>query len=175
MLDKYHDKLVADLAAHYGDSLETVEAYFPELQSESPDAGLVINTPAVLVEIETLEDAEDAELGDGRDALLCKVTVHCVLGTQTENLQRALRNFAAETLRFIKAWRFSNNDECNTSTQPEQIQAMPGRFKRGTTGYDSWVVIFDQVVYLGEEAWKPQPIPHTVHFGDQQVVGDVDE
>jgi hypothetical protein len=161
-MDDYHTALVDAIKNHFGDSLNTVQAYFPIYQSEDLDKGLQIETPAVLVEIEQFYADADLDAGDGRDALILQVALHCVLGDQTPNLQQELRNFAAEMLRLLKNKRLT---PCASSQIPQNMQAMPGRFAKGQGGYDSFVVVFEQTVYLGEAAWQPQAPPQTVWFG----------
>ena len=161
MLDLYHDKLVSDVKAIFGDSLETVDTYFPDDDENTQSAGIVINTPAALIEIETLDDAPDdapdddlGDEGDGRDALLCTVSIHCVLGTNTANLQRELWNFAAELMRGMKRHDFGLHEE-NAGGRPSDVNALAGRFVKGQAGYDSRVVSFNQVVYVGDEQFEP--------------------
>lgn len=162
-LTVYHEALVTGIQAHFGDSLETVQAYFPDWQSENAEAGLQLNTPAALIEIERLGVSEEADRGDGTDAINCQVAIHCVLGSATENLQQELRGFAAEMMRLLRSRKLS---ACTASGQPEEIEAMPGVFKQGAAGYDSFVVVFQQVVYLGENVWAlpAGSIPQQVSF-----------
>lgn len=161
-LTNYHQALIDAIAAYFGDSLETVQAYFPQHQSEDQNVGLLINTPAVLVEIERLNLSEEAERGDGTDAIECSVVIHCLLSSQTENLQLELRNFAAEMLRLLAKHGFM---PCGQVTRPQSLDALPGTFKAGQGGYDSFVVTFTQVIYLGESVWKPNAVPHQIYFG----------
>lgn len=145
-LELYQHTLLAGLRAHFGDSLETVQAYLTE-QTANLDVGLTINTPALILEIERLASVSD-DRGDGRDALRCGVLVHCILGSQTPNLQIELRNFAAEVMRWLS--NSSNWPACGSIEPIEELDALPGRWKQGQSGYDSFVVTFDQVVYLGD-------------------------
>ena len=168
MLKDYHDSLVKLIADHFGDSLDTVQAYFSETQSNDPESGLVINTPAALVEVERFGEDVDEDQADGTDPIRCHVAIHCVLGSQTENLQHEIRNFAAEVIRLIRKKRPGG---CDRSEKPEELEAMPGRFKAGTAGYDSFVVVFSQVIHLGEVAWKPEVIPQQIYFGRAPLIG----
>ena len=156
MLDNYHDKLVSDVKALFGDSLTTVQAYFPEDLAGTQEAGIVIDTPAALIEIETIDDAPEDELSDGRDGVLCSVTIHCILSTTTANLQRELWNFAAELMRGMRARDFGLHEE-NTAGRATDVTALPGRFSNGASGYDSRAVNFNQVVFLGDEKWDGLP------------------
>jgi hypothetical protein len=145
-LELYQQILLDGLRAHFGDSLETVQAYLNE-QTADLDAGLTINTPALILEIERLGRVSD-ERGDGRDAIRCSVLVHCILGSQTPYLQIELRNFAAEVMRWLG--NSSQLHPCGSVESIDELDALPGRWKQGQTGYDSFVVMFDQVVYLGD-------------------------
>ncbi|SKA72246.1 hypothetical protein SAMN02745130_01012 [Thiothrix eikelboomii] len=145
-LELYQQILLDGLRAHFGDSLETVQAYLNE-QTADLDAGLIINTPALILEIERLGSVSD-ERGDGRDALRCGVLVHCILGSQTPHLQIELRNFSAEVMRWLS--NSSKLHACGQVEPIEELDALPGRWKQGQAGYDSFVVTFCQVVYLGD-------------------------
>lgn len=155
MLDAYHEKLVSDVKAIFGDSLTTVDAYFPEALASVQEAGIVIDTPAALIEIEQLNDSWEDDI-DERGAVLCSVVIHCILSTKTENLQRELWNFSAELMRGMRKHGFGLVDS-ESGGKPEMIQSLPGRFDNSEAGYDSRSVVFEQVVFLGEKTWQPAP------------------
>ena len=162
MLDAYHQGLIDGISRYFGDSLNTVSAYFPKNDNENkPNQGILIKTPAALIDIEMLDGVN--EIGDGRDSIQCHVSIHCVLGSQTENLQQQLRNFSAEMMQQIKNKRFGT---CHLAGHAEEITALPGYFKKEKTGYDSWVVSFIQSIYLGE---VDQPWGTGVDFIPQEV------
>ena len=171
-LTDYHERLVDGIRTHFGDSLQTVQAYFPDWQSDNLDSGLLIDTPAALVEIERLEAVPEDGRGDSTDAVLCHVAIHCVLGSQTQHLQRELRNFAAAVLSLV-----SNRGlvGCNGVGEAESAQAMPGVFRTGQAGYDSFVVVFQQIVFIGDNIWQPTATPQAVYFRhsvNEQHLGD---
>ena len=162
-LDAYHAALVAFFKGKFGDSLGTVQAYFPETQSDDPEAGLTINTPALLVELEKHSTGQD--LGDERTAVKCEISIHCILGTGTPNLQQELRNFGVEVQRLLTdkgsliAGREGfclGGDAGVEASSPEDVNGMPGWWQKGgASGYDSWAVIFEQTVWIGESVWSP--------------------
>lgn len=162
MLDDYHDnliKLIKDHKEYFAGSLQTVNAYLPDNENMQ-ESGMVINTPAAIIDIEMIEFGE--AVGDGRDTILCNVAVHCLLSTKTKNLQRQLRNFASQMLLL-----FNNHhpDFCSTDKATEVV-AVPGNFQGGKQGYDSWVVSFTQSVLAGESVWDAEKIiPSEVFFG----------
>lgn len=154
-LDAYHDALVAFFVAKFGDSLDTVQAYFPDTQSDDPESGLTIDTPAILIELE--KHSEGKKQGDGRAVVNCEIAVHCILGTSTPNLQRELRNFGVEVQRLLTEQGFCLHEV--PAGTPEDVNGMPGWWqKAGAGGYDSWVVIFEQTVLIGESVWSPKLI-----------------
>lgn len=169
-LDAYHEKLLDEIIDAFGDSLDTVQAYIDdEDHPESQESGYTINTPAALVDLEMMDVLVDQ--GDGKDGIQCNVSIHCVLGSATANLQQELRNFAAEMMRQVKNKPFGGVCE-QLAARPEQITAMPGGFKKGKAGYDSWVVSFHQVVFLGEVIWDGEEIdPQKVFFGHAPNIG----
>lgn len=150
-LDAYHDALVDLFRDHFGDSLETVQAYLPDMQSTDPASGLTINTPALLVEIEKTSQGQN--LGDGRTAVECHLAIHCILGVATPSLQRALRNFGVEVQRLLTADGYCLGSVVKAG-QPEDLTGMPGWWQKGGAGgYDSWVVTFDQTLWIGASVW----------------------
>lgn len=162
MLTDYHEILIDNIVQHFGDSLDSVEAYFPADTENTEESGMAINTPAALVAVDMLEDGEDP--GDDRDGIVCNVSIHCVLSTLTPNLDIELRNFAAEMMRSIKRNSFGGVCE-GKAERPEGITAVPGRFEGGKNGYDSFVVSFTQTVFLGERWTGVEISPQKVFFG----------
>lgn len=153
-LDDYHAALVAFFVDKFGDSLDTVQAYFPETQSDDPESGLVVNTPALLVELEKHSTGNSA--GDDRSAIKCEMAIHCILGTLTPNLQQELRNFGVEVQRLLTSKHFCLGGSVSVGS-PEDVNGMPGWWQKGGAGgYDSWVVVFEQTVWIGESVWKPE-------------------
>lgn len=166
-LDAYHDQLVDDIKEFFGNSLKTVQAYFPDDQSEDQEKGLLIETPAALVEVEMLDEADD--LGNGQDSVKCSVSIHCVLGFGTPYLQRELRNFALAMKLQVKNKPFGGVCK-ELSARPEQITAVPGVIEKGK--YDSWVVGFEQIVFVGSAEWEgSDALPRKVFFGRAPYVG----
>ncbi len=156
-LDAYHDALVVLFKNHFGDSLATVQAYLPETQSDDPEAGLTIKTPALLVEIE--KTGQGHNLGDGRVAVYCELAAHCILGTATPKLQQELRNFGVEVQRLLTDLDFCLGKPVSAG-MPEDVNGMPGWWQKGGAGgYDSWVVTFEQTVWIGESVWKGDALP----------------
>ncbi len=165
MLDEYHQSIVAGIREHFGDSLKTVGSYWPAEQQEQ----LLDEAPAVWVEVERMNHIKD--LGDGRDALQCNVIIYCVLAADTQELQPKLRNLSAEMMRFIKNETFG---KCEAKTLAKQISAMPGRFKVGEKGFDSWVVSFTQTIFLDDsDKDKKSTIPQKIYARSDKKVEQV--
>jgi len=159
MLNAYHDNLIKLISDHFGDVLQTVSSYFPVELENTQDAGIVLNTPAALIEIDMLDFPES--IGDGRDSIQCNVIIHCVLGSKTENLQRELRNFAVNMLLLVK----NTPVACGLSADATDIAAMPAGFSADKDGYDSWAVSFSQRLLVGESEWGGEGIiPQEVFF-----------
>lgn len=107
--------------------------------------------PALLINFEELPKAVD--VGDGRYPVNARISLHCVLGYEVKNLQIELQEFAISVSQFV----YENGIWLNGSvvSKPTGITAFPGNFKKATSGgYDSWVVSWDQHLYLGESEWE---------------------
>lgn len=149
LLDPYLAKLEAGIRDVFGDSLAWVGVSTP--QADDPN-GMLVDTPAVIIEVEQLNDAYADDLSDGRDAVVCSVGLYCVLGVKTPNLQQALWNFAAEMMRNLKNNRVGVISD-GLAGRPESVSSHLGRMKLGDGGFDSRVVTFEQTVFLGEQSF----------------------
>lgn len=159
-LKKIHDAQVRFFKSRLESRVETIDAY----RSDAHDKE--INTPALLIELELIDEGRDA--GDGRDALRCSFTAHCILSNLTPNVEIEVRNFAATVFRLIKGNRFGLGE---LADDPEGITAGPGEFKPGAEGYESWYVNWEQNVYLGDSMWEGGIMPHIVKLGWSPDVG----
>lgn len=137
---------------------------FPKVTVESydPDPKLSVLAPALFLELEEFDPGDD--IGDGRLPAQCRFSIHCVLGWEVENLALEIREFAAAVIMFVRdngIWL-----KGSVLTKPKQIGAYPGNFRKDTnSGYDSWVVSWEQTVYLGESIWTADGItPQQVLF-----------
>lgn len=159
-LKTVHDAQVRFFKSRLESRVETVAAYRSDAHDQT------INTPALLLELELLDEGRDA--GDGRDALRCSFTAHCILSNLTDGVEIEVRNFAAEVFRLLIGERFGLGE---LADDPEAISAAPGEFKPGAEGYESWYVNWEQSVYFGESMWEGGIVPHTVKLGWSPDVG----
>ncbi len=107
-----------------------------------------VRTPAVLLEMESAEEGQDP--GDGRIAMRCRMAAHCVLGFQTENIGLEVRSFASQLFTLVTDNKFGLGSDVSW---PEAMELHPGEFKPGKAGFESWCVIWEQTLYLGESEW----------------------
>ena len=119
--------------------LETVEDY---------RIGETLNTPAILIEVESMS-VGDLD-GMGKTPLLLNVALHCILGHTTTNLELEVRDFAAQVLSAMRNQYLSMPDNLKA---PMNLQAQPGEFRPGKGGYDSFAVTYEQLLYIGEPAF----------------------
>lgn len=163
-LNTIHTQIVETLRIAMGNKLETVSAYVPDQER-------LIDTPALMVELETIEDGDDR--GDERIPMVCRFAAHCILSRLTPNVDLAIRDFAAQVLAIVRHNRWGiDTDVCH----PKQLEALPGQFKPGADGYESWVVTWDQTFYLGLSVWDGQGvIPAKVLFGWAPRIGAAHE
>jgi hypothetical protein len=164
-LTEFHAALGNQIAAHFGDNVNTVTWY---QQGETP-AGqpLPIVTPAVILEIENAEEGDD--VGDDRAPLLCHITAYCILGQQTTSLQIQVRDFAAQLFTKVRKnkWGLAHN-----VSFPGMITLGPGKFDPEKNGYDSWFVSWDQTLYLGDSVWDSTGImPTEILWSELPLIG----
>ena len=138
--------------------LETVRAY---------GVGDSMNTPAALLELETVEEGEDD--GSGRIPLRCTWTIHCILSHRTPKVEREVRDFATQVFGIVRRNRWGLPTE-----YPEVLQCGPGEFQPGQEGYESWYVTWEQPFFAGEDVWTGDGIQpdtvYSVHEGEQTEV-----
>jgi hypothetical protein len=152
-----HQAIVEALRERFGDRIATYGAYEPwDPIDDQPTAR--IQTPALLLEVEDFAEA-DLESPDplGRLALTCTLAIHCVLSIQTERLQQRLPQLAAAVLSLVgspqvgQRFRRGNQWGLGIAADPaERPQAQAGEFSPGLHGRDSWLVRWEQTVYLSE-------------------------
>ena len=121
--------------------------------SYSTDSDLSVLAPACLLELEEFPMGADA--GDGRYSAQCNFAIHCVLAYSLENRTAELIEFAAAIAQLVRSSYWLKG----SVTRGEQVEVFPGNFHKDTNGgYESWVVSWQQTVYLGESMWSAEGI-----------------
>lgn len=149
-----HAGILASLEARFGARIARYGAY--ELDDELGDPQREIATPALLLRLESFV-ADLAEPDPwGRLPLRCAWSVRCLLSTETQDLQRTLPQLAAAVvstvipLASVDAGRRGADWGLGGAVGlPEAPSAQPDGL--GIFGADSWVVRWEQVVYVSEE------------------------
>jgi hypothetical protein len=150
--------------------IDALKDRFPKvtIASYDPSENLESLAPACLLNIEELPKAPD--VGDGRYPVLAQFAIHCVLGREVDNLQMELQEFAVAVSQFVYEkgiWLKGSVLE-----KPFNIEAYPGNFRKETKGgFDSWVVNWEQKLYLGASTWQPE----TVKSGIRIAANPTDE
>ncbi|RBO82627.1 hypothetical protein [Marinomonas aquiplantarum] len=138
------------------------------IDSYDPNDNLETLAPACLLNIEELPKAPD--VGDGRYPVVAQLAIHCVLGREVPNLQIELQEFAVAVSQFVYEkgiWLTGSVVE-----KPFNIEAYPGNFRKETQGgFDSWVVNWEQKLYLGASTWQPE----TIKSGIRLATNPIDE
>lgn len=138
------------------DDLDAVlEAIKADLRQVLPEAVMVtdfrlaedgeVKTPALLLDLEQFEENIDA--GFDPCSLRLNFCAYCVLSRQTANVEREAVKFAMTVARRIRRKNFGF-DELG---EPERISAMPGSFRPGQKGYESWAVTWEATLDLPAE------------------------
>ena len=162
-LSSFHQAIIDHLKSGLDQNV-TVDIYDNAFEGNS------IPTPAALIQIAEMGEGQD--IGDDRCPLMVGVSVHCVLSTETPDVQLQIRNFAAQVIRLVRRQLFGL---AGAVSRPIDLDAMPGAVKEGSDevpGFESWVVEFNQTLYLGESVWKPEGVtPSRVYIGISPEIG----
>lgn len=143
-----HDAMLAALQEAYPAPLvATVTAYDPVVAPVTQEAQ-PLTAPALLLHLLAIDPG--AEDGTDRDAARLTWALHCVLSARTADLALEVREFAADVRRFIRYQQWGYPSAVGV---PEALAAQEADFAPGLAGYDSWVVTWEQSVYLGEDIW----------------------
>jgi hypothetical protein len=157
-LKDFHDAIIQAVADHFNGKVNVLA--YPEELSQ-------VQTPAVLLEMESGEDGQD--LGDDRTALRCQFALHCVLSFKTVNIGLAVRDFSSQVFILLKDNLFGLSRDVS---RPENINMSPGEFKPGAAGYESWCVTWEQTIFLGVTTWDDTGVvPETVMLGIAPDIG----
>lgn len=151
-----HDNIAAAVRARFGSRLATVAEYDPvDAHSKT------IKTPAVLLELVEIRPA--GRVTGGRTPAELAWSAHCVLSAATTNVQREVRNFAAQVMQLVDGNRWGLGEAV---TRAEELEAFPGAFKPGDKGFESWIVNWKQTAHLGASWELPDdPVPGEVVIG----------
>lgn len=137
-LHDYHTQLKQALLDAFT-ALQTVEDY---------RVGETLNTPAILIEVESMSFGDID--GAGKMPLLLNMALHCVLGHTTPNIELEVRDFASQVMNFMRNQFLAMPDDLKA---PGNLQAQPGEFRPGKGGYDSFTVTYEQVLLTGTPAF----------------------
>lgn len=141
----YHTQLKQQLTAAFDSQLQTVEDY---------RISDTLKTPAILIEMESM--SVGTLNGEGKTPLNLNMALHCILGHSTENIELEVRDFAAQVLNLMRNQYLEMPDIVDA---PQNLQAQPGELKPGKGGFDSFVVTYEQVLYVGEPAFDLSGVP----------------
>jgi hypothetical protein len=150
-LTDFHAAIAAAIATHFGDNINTTLWY--QQAEDANGQALPVTTPAVILEIESADEGEDA--GDDRAPLLCHISAYCILGQQTSDLQIQTRSFAAQLFALVRKNKWGLGHDVSF---PGGITLGPGKFDPEKTGYDSWFISWDQTLFLGADVWDSSAI-----------------
>lgn len=127
-----------------------VDLFNPASPDEQGNNSGDLQTPAILINLEQMPATGD---NDDRDSIQGRFALHCILGNETPNLAIEIRAMSAAVLSHVRkngSWLPGQR----MTDPPTDIYAIPGYFSsRPNTGYDSWMVLFEQVLHLGPSHW----------------------
>jgi hypothetical protein len=160
-----HTAMVQDFTDTYAERVLTVAAYdpFPDVEGQER---VPLITPALLLElVEILPGPDD---GTGRTPLRLSLGAHCILSFRTAQMQIELREFAADVLAQVRYNRWGYPQAVR---EPEDLSARPGEFRPQQAGFDSWLVSWEQTVFVGPDVWAGGIAPSEVWLGIAPRIG----
>jgi len=153
-LSEFHAAIQAKIAAHFGVNINTV-AWYEQGETESGQP-TPIKTPAIILELESADEGDD--VGDDRTPFAAHITVYCILGRKTPDLQIQVRSFAAQLFALVRKNKWGL---AHSVSFPSALTSGEGKFDPEKNGYESWYVSWNQTVYLGDDVWDGTGIPPT--------------
>lgn len=153
-----HDAIVAQIKAKMP-MLKTVKSYDPTERD-------AIKTPALLLEL--VEMKPGRKVGDGRLPITAEFAAHCLLSVKTERVDVEIRNFAAKMLQVVNGSKWGLADSVE---RPEALGAFPGMFKPDDKGFESWIVVWEQTLHLGDIWENADFLPNDVYVGEAPEIG----
>lgn len=148
---------MSDINTYHDNVKAVIEATFPSLKTVADyRIGAKLNTPALLYELEQFDIGK--RKSNGKTPLNLSMAFHCVLSMKTPNVERQVRLFASMVADMLKDEYFELPDDCEA---PYNIQALPGEFKPGKDGFESFVVTFNQFLYVGDAEFDFSGVPVT--------------
>ncbi|AMO55631.1 hypothetical protein GZ77_09145 [Endozoicomonas montiporae] len=160
-LTKVHEAIVESLQEPFAQKVETLRVHSPLVKD--------IKAPALLLALDHMNGGN--ETGDGRTAVECSFSLCAILpekGLPADKVSIAIANFAAEVLHQIRYNHWGLGSEVS---HPHNLSAQPADFKPGKAGFESWVVSWEQTVYLGEPEPDDSLLPDTVMVGIDPDIG----
>lgn len=162
-LTQYHQAVAKGIKTALP-NLATVAAY-------NPVEDQILKTPAVLLELTQMEPAES--ISGGRVSVNLSMAAHVFLAKngEVDDIQLSIRNLAAYVLQAIhrNSWGLGG-----AVGSPKTVEAFPGAFNPESDGYESWVVQWEQNIYLGAEDQPPEWLPGEIALNFGYYIGDAD-
>jgi len=159
-LTDLHQAILAALRDQFTGRVDTIAHYAP-LGSDP------IDTPALLLELEEADEGDD--IGDGRMPLRGRWAIHCVLSLHTPEVALSVREMAAEVMTLVRRNGWGMGPSIG---RPKGLHMAPGDMRPGQAGYESWVVSWEQTLYLVASLWDGTGItPSKVFLGIAPDIG----
>jgi hypothetical protein len=145
-------------------AIETaIKAAFPDLQTVEfyrDDRGDHIPVPACLLELTEFENTPTDDAGTGQIAMNARFEARFILGFKTPKVKLEARKLAAAFAAWLKLRRWPGVP----TDEAQVIGAYPDDFAPELDKYEVWRVEWQQLVFLGESAWKNDGVPVTTVF-----------
>ncbi|AMO58114.1 hypothetical protein GZ77_20480 [Endozoicomonas montiporae] len=121
-----------------------------------------VKAPAVRLDLSAMKPG--VERGDGSFAAACEFVAWCSFAPSSMEAPQT----AARLLEAIHYNHWKLGAEVN---HPTNLKAEPAEFRPGKAGFESWVVSWEQTVYLGEPEPDDSLLPDTVMVGIDPDIG----
>ncbi|WPZ28970.1 hypothetical protein T8A63_15250 [Sulfitobacter sp. OXR-159] len=157
-LDALHDAVVSNISNGMP-AVASVQSYPSEREA--------LPLPAVVVDLEDMEAAPDADPGTEQLAVLTRWRARLILGFRTADVQRQVRKGASKLAHLVHLNRWGQ------PVGPARVTLVgPDPFDPDLDQYEVWVVEWEQLVHLGASVWEcPLAVPDTVFLGIEPDTG----
>lgn len=130
------------LVDHYGAHEEIVRGI--HLLKSANAQNKEIETPAIFIDVGDIEYGTEDDEEESGMILSIPIDIHCVLGTDTENLELAILEFATQIAFVIRCNDFGMKDSVTTETTG-MIEVSPINVRQG---YEARIVSFTPRLYI---------------------------
>jgi len=162
-----HAAIKADLSEEFSGRVRTIE-WFDPLPNEDGQERLAIEAPAILLNVEQVDNEEVDSDGTDRVPTRLYLTADCFLPASIDHPAAQVREFGTAVAAHIWRNRWGMGAPMG---YPEALSSQPAELKPGTGGYLVWRVLWEQVAMMGVSYWAGGITPTEIYLGIAPRIG----